>query len=373
MPNHNYYRPLLTRQKLRQKPVVKISPPPIPPTVVVKTAFELLDTNKDGILTRQEYFTDSATSNFDALRAAELMRLCACAYTQYDNFKVNETWAIPAPYNNVTVIYAAYEKMYGAYHYPVPISPPNASAIPIGFIAEYNNDVNIVFRGTENAEEWEQNIKCIYTPCLFLKEPHNEMVHKGFYELYTAGTTNGNNSDSPQNTIKNYLNSLSREKVYNVWITGHSLGGALATLATCDIVVNTKHTSAKMYNFASPRVGDSDFVNTFNNNTLFSGTTRAGCWRIVNTYDLVPMLPLEIQGYKHVNGLYEITFGNKDLLYLPNILTDHSYATYLATMVKVLKSSGYTATQLKTKYFTSVELSAAGYTSSDLTNAGYTV
>ena len=66
--------------------------------------------------------------------------------------------------------------------------------------------------------------------------------------------------------------------------TGHSLGGALSTLAAADLV-QAGVTGTALYNFASPRTGDPQFARTM--------TQRVpACWRVVNTEDIVTTVPL---------------------------------------------------------------------------------
>lgn len=43
---------------------------------------------------------------------------------------------------------------------------------------------------------------------------------------------------------------------WHVLFTGHSLGGALATLATLDLKRRHPGTKVTMYNYGSPRVGN---------------------------------------------------------------------------------------------------------------------
>ena len=61
-----------------------------------------------------------------------------------------------------------------------------------------------------------------------------------------------------------------------VLFTGHSLGGALATLAA------SRHAPTALYSFGSPRVGDEDFVSTL---------AAVPAYRVVHHQDLVPHLP----------------------------------------------------------------------------------
>ena len=70
----------------------------------------------------------------------------------------------------------------------------------------------------------------------------------------------------------------------HVFVTGHSLGGSLATLCTADVRASLNVTTT-LYAFASPRAGDPAFAARFN----------AECpdtWRIVNTEDIVNTVPL---------------------------------------------------------------------------------
>lgn len=73
----------------------------------------------------------------------------------------------------------------------------------------------------------------------------------------------------------------------NVWVTGHSLGAALATLAAA------KLKDANLITFGSPRVGDADFADSFADRSVE---------RYVDCCDLVTELPPPELGYQHLNG-----------------------------------------------------------------------
>lgn len=72
-----------------------------------------------------------------------------------------------------------------------------------------------------------------------------------------------------------------------VILTGHSLGGAQATLAALDLP-----SIIEVVTFGSPRVGDPDFVAYYQ--SLGLSTTR-----YVNMSDPVPWLPGYMAGYRH--------------------------------------------------------------------------
>ena len=82
---------------------------------------------------------------------------------------------------------------------------------------------------------------------------------------------------------------LSSAKCEHVFFTGHSLGGALATLAASRWNTETTH----LYTFGSPRVGGKKFIQSFKTNERH---------RYRNNNDIVTKVPFEILGYKHVSG-----------------------------------------------------------------------
>lgn len=67
-------------------------------------------------------------------------------------------------------------------------------------------------------------------------------------------------------------------------VTGHSLGGALAVLASPTLQLFYPGRAVQMYNFAGPRVGNPTFVDAYN---FFVPQS----YRVVNLADMVPMLP----------------------------------------------------------------------------------
>lgn len=77
-----------------------------------------------------------------------------------------------------------------------------------------------------------------------------------------------------------------------VFVTGHSLGAALATLHTYDLVAD-QGIQAVTYTFGGPRVGNAAFSDSF-------GSTVDTMYRVVHASDIVPTLPWHIGGWTHV-------------------------------------------------------------------------
>lgn len=76
----------------------------------------------------------------------------------------------------------------------------------------------------------------------------------------------------------------------NIFITGHSLGGAIAQLAALELA--TIGHNVTLYTFGSPRVGDAGFVNAINR-------VVSNHYRVTSIRDPVPHVPAQIQGFAH--------------------------------------------------------------------------
>ncbi|KAG9446803.1 hypothetical protein H6P81_012931 [Aristolochia fimbriata] len=134
-------------------------------------------------------------------------------------------------------------------------------------------------------------------------------VHSGFLNAY----------DSVKNRIISLIKSsigftedaaVSAPK-WHVYVTGHSLGGALATILTLELcsspMARLGVISVTMYNFGSPRVGNRRFVEVYNEKVKDS-------WRVVNHRDIIPTVP-RLMGYCHVAQPVYLTVGEiKDAL-----------------------------------------------------------
>ena len=163
----------------------------------------------------------------------------------------------------------------------------------------YNNPYNamfIGFRGSSNIQNWISNIQ------ISLVRPYTDTsiaVDKGFYDLY----------DSIKPKIITILSAMSiKYKTNRLFITGHSLGGALATICSFDILYYSfPYEVSYLVTFGSPRVGNDDFSDYFNNYQIYSK-------RVTHYYDIVPHVPEEFLGYKHISN--EIWYNENNTVYI---------------------------------------------------------
>jgi len=115
--------------------------------------------------------------------------------------------------------------------------------------------------------------------------PSDVYVHPGFWYSW--------NLLKPE-IIKGIEAAKTKYNATQITFTGHSLGGAIATIAAMDYYVSTR-TVSRVITFGCPRVGNYYFAHYFEK--VF-GTNSL---RFVNHFDFIPHLPLEDMGYYHTS------------------------------------------------------------------------
>lgn len=107
-----------------------------------------------------------------------------------------------------------------------------------GFILESPEEIIIAFRGTMSSTDWITDAIASQKNFKYIKDP--ALTHRGFTSIYA----------SARGQIMSALARLPVDKT--LFITGHSLGGALATLCAVDVAANTDHQSP-MYSLTDHR------------------------------------------------------------------------------------------------------------------------
>lgn len=190
----------------------------------------------------------------DFILKSTIRLLTNCCIEAYHQFEHNGPFEIPTSFKLVSQIEAT---VLSTHHL-------------FGFIIESDSTIIITFRGTQTEHEWLADFQIQKTLFPYVKETC--YVHEGIFNIY----------QSCRNSILTQINNLSPIK--EVIITGHSLGGALSTILTLDIIRSTKFTNVSHCSFASPKVGDINFAKLFKNSVSNS-------LRFVNIYDIIPLLP----------------------------------------------------------------------------------
>lgn len=245
--------------------------------------------------------TDDATGEpvsgdaFTLNLSLQLGILCLQSYQMLDDFNSGKTFTLPPPYTLVKVFNTVES---------IPGFPQTAGDVPIAFVATEGNNIYVVFRGTDTIDEWIQDAKFAQVSYSFISD--GGLTEQGFTEIYA--TLN-------QEILSTLSGLIAGNPNAKIFITGHSLGGALAVLAAPEIANQSGFPQPTLYTFAGPRAGNPHFAETTYDSRLNTS------WRVVNTNDLVPFLPKEIvvvfennqpkyYYYEHVNAEEDVTFGN---------------------------------------------------------------
>lgn len=210
------------------------------------------------------------------------------------------------------------------------IDPHLGDIVTFGFLAvSPAKELVAAIRGTDSILEWLHDASYLMVPCP-ITGAHG-FTEDGFTAVYRSlriGQANG--TPGVKDTIKGYLGTGAAA---SVTVCGHSLGGALATLLTLDVGLNTSCRTPVVYTYASPRTGDHLFAGSYN-------PVIASSNRIANRQDLVaklpPILPLP---YEHVNTEFELNPPPNKIN--PSIPCMHHLTTYLWLMAQLAAGTAY--------------------------------
>jgi len=142
------------------------------------------------------------------------------------------------------------------------------------FLAKNDEFAVLSFRGTQ-PDKWED----VRTDLRVLKlRTVDGRVHIGFKNAFD------DIKDAITAELRKHLGKMP------LYITGHSLGAALATVAVQEIEEEFNDQVAACYTFGSPRVGDGKYEKAI----------KVPFYRIVNTTDIVTLVPFFLGSFVHV-------------------------------------------------------------------------
>ena len=163
----------------------------------------------------------------------------------------------------------------------------NVESTQCGVVAN-EEEVLVCFRGSEKRlEDVLVDLDFSLVP-----GPLGGSVHAGFYDGLTLVWS----------SLDELVLGLMAERPRRLLVTGHSLGGALATLAAAQWRQQGQAVHA-VYTYGQPRSGDSEFARAYDL------ALRARSFRLVNNLDAVTRVPPRAMGYSHMGTL--VYFDNQ--------------------------------------------------------------
>lgn len=175
-------------------------------------------------------------------------------------------------------------------------SPPMSGGQ--AYVAADSESIFVIFRSTNAEDGWDltlnvlTDLKAYHSDISFIDDTdlkankHGALrVHSGFQNEYLRYR-------------ESILDRLAQHPDKDVYVTGHSLGGALAVLSGFDIAAHTDRT-VTLITFGQPRVGNSAF-------RKMSDELIPNSYRIVMNGDPVSRIPGSLLDYEHTGKLLQL-------------------------------------------------------------------
>ncbi|HSM84293.1 MAG TPA: lipase family protein [Nodosilinea sp.] len=179
----------------------------------------------------------------------------------------------------------------------------------------------IVFRGSDKSIDWINNFQFRQQIYPYGDGNTDVQFHRGFMMAYFA-------------VRQGLLDAMDKFEGQQVTVTGHSLGGALATIAALDLQYNlgAKHNlTFEVHTFGAPRVGNRAMVDSYNGRLPNS-------YRFVYGWDLIPSVPRTWQGFEHVNTAVQL--GSRwSWQVISRGFSDHAIDAYITGIEAQLKAA----------------------------------
>lgn len=143
------------------------------------------------------------------------------------------------------------------------------------------DQVIVAFRGSSSLRDFITDLEARKEELLWSSDATAE-VHAGFLRAFEAVDV------KVVEQVRSALAGLAAPKLY---ITGHSLGGALAILCALELH-RQKIPVAGVVTFGQPRVGNKTFA------LIYNEALKDVTFAVVNQGDPVPLLPTLLMGYR---------------------------------------------------------------------------
>ncbi|KAG0155567.1 Lipase, class 3 [Penicillium digitatum] len=168
---------------------------------------------------------------------------------------------------------------------------PSSYGDVAGFLAvdKTNKRLVVSFRGTRTLKTWIANLNFGMTNASSICR--NCKAHSGFLESWETV------ADDLTSNIKS---AQTKYPDHTLVVTGHSFGGALATLG--GTILRNAGFELDVYTYGQPRVGNAALADYI--------TNQGSLWRVTHHDDLVPKVPPSHFGFSHASPEYWITVGD---------------------------------------------------------------
>ncbi len=146
-------------------------------------------------------------------------------------------------------------------------------------LIEHEPYLCMAFRGTDEGVDWLDNLNIVREEALFGE------FHRGFWQSV---------GDVWEVIDARYQELMEADRRL-LFLTGHSLGGAMATIAAARLIARDQPFTS-VYMFGQPRAMDRKTARIYNSEA------KERHFRFVNNEDIVTRVPTRISGFSHVGN-----------------------------------------------------------------------
>jgi len=174
------------------------------------------------------------------------------------------------------------------------VDPHLGQTVTYGFLAlSPAGELVAAIRGTATILEWLHDAAFLFVPNPI--HAGGGFTEDGFTAIYRSLRAGADPNSA--SAIAAITALVGGGNVKTLTVTGHSLGGALASLLALDVALNSGTKQLSVYTYASPKVGELLFQHTYN-------SVAPDTYRVYNRPDLVPTVPFF--PYVHVGNDIEL-------------------------------------------------------------------
>lgn len=163
-----------------------------------------------------------------------------------------------------------------------------------GIFEEVDGVLYVVFRATDEDLDWWNHLLFLPAAIPYNNEESKIKIHVGWLNEYKRVEIRG----FVQNKVKNFSGN-------KVVVVGHSYGAALAIICSVDLQYNFPDKEICCVALSSPRVGNKDFVESYNKRVPKS-------LMAFNGNDIVTEVPPSLFGFRHIGNV--VHFGKRSLI-----------------------------------------------------------
>ncbi|MDD9802500.1 MAG: lipase family protein [Deltaproteobacteria bacterium] len=188
-------------------------------------------------------------------------------------------------------------------------------------LVEHDQFLCMAFRGTDEIRDWFDNLDIQKREELF------GVFHEGFWEA---------TQDIWPQINRDYQHICKRDRSQKnvqrpLFLTGHSLGGAMATIAAARMVYEDLPFTS-VYTFGQPRAMDRETGRKFNIEC------KDRFHRFCNDKDVVTRIPARIGGFTHVG---QVVYIDNDMILHPEIGRWQQFVNTVSGAVETFVEKGF--------------------------------